>query len=595
LTERPDRERESRPLGRVGKDAREIERRGERLIDPDHDSPAQPGPMGERRAGRPGGPRTPDAPPPPPGGDGGSDTPAWKKWAPFVLTGIAILVAWGLTPELTQTVAEGGHYGFASLLPALTTLILVFFTRDVVSSLFLGILVAGFVLFGASGSFSDVNIIQGFLIPSIGSSSFAVILLVYLWALGGLIGIWTRTGGARTFARWAAAKVVRGPRSAKVFAWLMGITFHQGGTISTVLAGTTVKAVTDEQRVSHEELTYVVDSTASPVATVIPLNAWPLYVAGLLVGTIPIFATEQDVVSFFFRSIPVNFYGIFAVLLTLLFALEVIPWEGKRMRAARKRARETGQLDRPGSEPLAAAELSRMKIPASYRPGLEDFAVPLLVLVGVAMTGVIGPLIPALRAGEIELFLAGISVPIAEAFGLAVLAAMLLAIVKGMELKEVIDGFVDGCKGVTIGAIILALAVTLGTVSRELGTANFVVQTTADLVNPVFLPALFMLICMVVAFSIGSSWGTYAVVFPLAMPLAFAINPDPFYLSLAFGAVLGGAVFGDQCSPISDTTILSSLACGCDVMDHVLTQLPLALAAATAGAIMSTLLAMTVV
>jgi Na+/H+ antiporter NhaC len=587
LTERREPRSDSRLERAVSKDAHEVERRGERLIDPDHDAPAQPGPMGERRAGRPGGPRTTDPPPSPPD-DEGPGTPAWKKWAPFVLTGIAILVAWTLTPELSSPVAEGGHYGFTSLLPALTTLVLVFFTRDVVSSLFLGIVVAGFVV-------ANVNIIQAFLIPSIGSSSFAVILLVYLWALGGLIGIWTRTGGARTFARWAAAKVVRGPKSAKVFAWMMGITFHQGGTISTVLAGTTVKAVTDEQRVSHEELTYLVDSTASPVATVIPLNAWPLYVAGLLVGTIPIFATEQEVVSFFFRSIPFNFYGILAVTMTLLFALEVLPWEGKRMRAARKRARETGQLDRPGSEPLAAAELSRMKIPTSYRPGLEDFAVPLLVLVGVAMTGVIGPLIPAIQQGNIEIFLSGISVPIAEAFGLAVLAAMLLAIVKGMELKEVIDGFVDGCKGVTIGAIILALAVTLGTVSRELGTANFVVQTTADLVNPVFLPALFMLICMVVAFSIGSSWGTYAVVFPLAMPLAYAINPDPFYLSLAFGAVLGGAVFGDQCSPISDTTILSSLACGCDVMDHVLTQLPLALAAATAGAVLATLLAMTVV
>jgi Na+/H+ antiporter NhaC len=458
----------------------------------------------------------------------------------------------------------------------------------VVSSLFLGIVVAGFVV-------SDVNIIQGFLIPSIGTSSFAVILLVYLWALGGLIGIWTRTGGARTFARWAAAKVVRGPRSAKVFAWLMGVTFHQGGTISTVLAGTTVKAVTDEQNVSHEELTYVVDSTASPMATVIPLNAWPLYVAGLLVGTIPIFATEQEVVSFFFRSIPVNFYGIFAVLITLLFALEVLPWEGKRMRAARKRARETGQLDRPGSEPLAAAELSRMKIPAGLPARARGLRRPPPGPRGGGADRRDRAAHSGHPAGEIELFLAGISVPIAEAFGLAVLAAMLLAIFKGMELKEVIDGFVDGCKGVTIGAIILALAVTLGTVSRELGTANFVVQTTADLVNPVFLPALFMLICMVVAFSIGSSWGTYAVVFPLAMPLAYAINPDPFYLSLAFGAVLGGAVFGDQCSPISDTTILSSLACGCDVMDHVLTQLPLALAAATAGAIISTLLAMTVV
>jgi Na+/H+ antiporter NhaC len=302
--------------------------------------------------------------------------------------------------------------------------------------------------------------------------------------------------------------------------------------------------------------------------------------------------TEQEAVSFFFRSVPLNFYGIFAITMTLLFALELLPWEGRRMREARRRARDTGALDREGSEPLAAEELSRLRVPADYRTGLEDFAVPLLVLVGVALTGVIGPLIPAIREGQIELFLAGISVPIAEAFGLAVLSAMLLAIVKGMDLKEVVDGFVDGCKGVTIGAIILALAVTLGTVSRELGTANYIVQTTAELMNPVLLPALFMFICMVVAFSIGSSWGTYAVVFPLAMPLAYAINPDPFYMSLAFGAVLGGAVFGDQCSPISDTTILASLACGCDVMDHVLTQLPLAVAAATAGAILSTILAM---
>ncbi len=516
-----------------------------------------------------------------------STTPLWKRIAPAAIAALAMAIAWSVTPTLDVAVADGGHYGFASLLPALTTLVLVFFTRDVVSSLFLGIVVAGVVV-------ADLNIVQGFLIPSIGSESFAVILLVYLWALGGLIGIWTRTGGAATFATWAAKKMVRGPKSAKLFAWLMGVTFHQGGTISTVLAGTTVKAVTDSQNVSHEELTYIVDSTASPAATVIPLNAWPLYVAGLLVGTIPIFATEQEVVSFFFRAIPFNFYGIIAVLTTLFFALELLPWEGKRMRQARLRARETGALNREGSAPLAAAELSRMQIPATYRPGLEDFLVPMLVLLGVAMTGVIGPLIPAIQQGNLEMFLSGISVPIAEAFGLAVLAAMVLAIVKGMQLKMVIDGFVDGCKGVTIGAIILALAVTLGTVSRELGTANFVVERTAELVNPVFLPALFMAICMVVAFSIGSSWGTYAVVFPLAMPLAYAVNPDPFYLSLAFGAVLGGAVFGDQCSPISDTTILSSLACGCDVMDHVLTQLPLAMAAATVGAVLSTLLAMTV-
>lgn len=505
-------------------------------------------------------------------------------WPALLVTGVAVVLALFLTPSELTPVADGGHYGFASLLPALTTLFLVFATREVVSSLFAGIVVAGVVV-------RDLNIIQIFLIPSIGSESFAVILLVYLWFLGGLIGLWTRTGGAHHFAQWASERMVRGPRSAKVFTWAMGLLFHQGGTISTVLAGTTVKSVTDRQRVSHEEVAYLVDSTASPAATVIPLNAWPLYVAGLLVGTTPLFATEQEVVSFFFRSIPLNFYGIFALLITLLFALELLPWEGKRMKAARIRARETGQLDRPGAEPLAAQELSRLQIPTGYRTGLADFFLPLLVLIGVALSGVVASLWRALWEGDLSLFLPGIQVPIAEAFGLAVLSAMALALVKGMGVKEVVNGFVDGCKGVTIGAIILALAVTLGLVSRNLGTANFIVQATAELLNPVFLPAIFMGICMAVAFSIGSSWGTYAVVFPLAMPLAWAVNPDPTYLSLAFGAVLGGAVFGDQCSPISDTTILSSLATGCDVMDHVLTQLPLALAAAGLGAVAATLLA----
>jgi len=516
------------------------------------------------------------------------DSPV-RRWAPFVLVALGALLALAVSPGGMETVQDGGHFGFASLLPALTTLVLVFFTREVVSSLFAGIAVAGFVV-------RDPNIIDRFLIPSIGSESFAVILLVYLWALGGLIGLWTRTGGARHFAEWAGRKIVRGPRTAKLFAWLMGVAFHQGGTISTVLAGTTVKPVTDAEGVSHEEVAYIVDSTASPIATILPLNAWPLYVAGLLVGTLPMFSTEQEVVSFFFQSLPFNFYGWFAVAMTLLFSLDLLPWEGKRMRDAKHRARTTGKLDRDGAESLMARELEELRVPPGYRTGLEDFFVPLGMLIGVALTGVVGAVLAGVRAGDVEVFLAGIDVPIAEAFGLAVLSAMVLALLKGMDVKGVVNGFVDGCKGVTVGALILALAVTLGQVSGALGTADYIVEIAAEAVNPIILPALFMLICMAVAFSIGSSWGTYAVVFPLAMPLAAAVAAeagvaDPtLYLSLAFGAVLGGAVFGDQCSPISDTTILSSLATGADVMDHVFTQLPLALAAAGLGATLATLL-----
>jgi Na+/H+ antiporter NhaC len=474
--------------------------------------------------------------------------------------------------------AEGGHIGIWSVLPAVTTLVLVFITREVVSSLFAGIVVAGIV----SG---QLNIVSNFLIPAIGSEQYALILLVYLWALGGLIGLWTRTGGAVAFAEWAGGRMVRGPNSARAFAWLMGVIFHQGGTISTVLAGTTVRPVTDRQRISHEELTYVVDSTASPAATIIPFNAWPLYVAGLVVGTIPLFATTQDAVTFFFRSIPFNFYGIFAVTSTLLFSLGLLPWVGGKMRRAIDRARETGELNAPGAKPLAAAELTRLKIPEGYPAGLADFLLPMGTLLGVAII----PYVVARLQGA-----AG-QVYIAEAFGSAVLVAFVVAIAKGLTLRESIDGFIDGCKGVTIGAVVLGLAVTLGYVSRSLGTAAFIVEATSGIIQPVLLPAILMAICMAVAFSIGSSWGTYAVVFPLAMPLAWAVLPDPTYISLCFGAVLGGAVFGDQCSPISDTTILSSLACGGDLMDHVTTQLPLAIAAASLGAAVATAIAFTIV
>jgi len=471
---------------------------------------------------------------------------------------------------------QDGHYGFWSVLPPLIAIVLAFWTREVISSLFVGVALGGVI----SGK---LNIVESFLIPSIGTEDFALILLVYLWSLGGLIGIWTRTGGAEKFATWASRKIVRGRRSAKFFTWMMGLVFHQGGTISTVLTGATVRPISDKHGVAHEELSYMVDSTASPAATVIPFNVWPIYVGGLVAGTIPMFETAQDGIAFFFQALPFNFYGIFAILITLLFAWELLPWiPGKKMRDAIERARTTGRMDRQGSEPLSAPELTEMEVPEDYRPGLLDFFGPIGTLLGVAI-------IPYV----VTFYFMGREDPllmIAEAFVLAVLAGIFIALAKGMDLKTVIEGFVDGCKGVTIGAIILALAVSLKSVADAVGTAGYVVDIAGNVLTPVILPGLLMLLCMVIAFSTGTSWGTYAVVFPVAVPLAWAVLPDTFFLTLCFAAVVGGSVFGDQCSPISDTTILSSLATGCDLMDHVYTQIPLALTAAGIGAVLYSLL-----
>ncbi|MES3629921.1 MAG: Na+/H+ antiporter NhaC family protein [Longimonas sp.] len=496
----------------------------------------------------------------------------------WIFIGVALLLIAGAVGLSGRAPEVNGHFGIWSLLPPLVAIVLAFYTREVVSALFLGVAVGGVVA-------GELNIVQEFLIPAIGTQDFALILLVYLWALGGLIGLWTRTGGALRFARWASGLIVRGPRSAKFFAWIMGLVFHQGGTVSTVLTGATVRPISDEHNVSHEELSYMVDSTASPAATLIPFNVWPIYVGGLVAGTIPLLETSQQGIAFFFSSLPYNFYAIFAVIITLLFAWEKLPFvPGKQMRAAMDRARSTGKLDREGANPLAAKDLTEMKVPETYRPGLTDFFGPIGVLLGVAIIPYMVTYFYLGRTDDPMLL-------IAEAFVLAALVGMIIALAKGMELQDAIDGFVDGCRGVTIGAIILALAVTLKEVADAVGTADYVVAALGDVLLPATLPALLMGLCLLIAFSTGTSWGTYAVVFPVAMPLAWAVAPEPFFITLCFAAVVGGSVFGDQCSPISDTTILSSLATGTDLMDHVYTQFPLAILAGGLAAALYTVLA----
>ena len=226
---------------------------------------------------------------------------------------LCAFVAWyGLQLE-PRSIEQQGHYDFMSLVPALATLAICFVTRNVILALFMGIVLGGLVT-------TQYNIIQEFLIPSIGSERYAQILLVYLWALGGLLGMWNRNGGAWHFAQYVSDNFVKSRRSAMFFAWLMGVIFHQGGTISTVLTGTTVRPVADRENVAHEELAYVVDSTASPVATIIPFNVWPVYVAGLIaIPSMSQFIPDQEsAISWFLKAIPFNFYGWFGVIIVPL-------------------------------------------------------------------------------------------------------------------------------------------------------------------------------------------------------------------------------------------------------------------------------------
>ena len=461
------------------------------------------------------------------------------------------------------------HWGYWSLLPAVVAVLLCWVTREPVPAL-LGGIVSGALILGQYDLTGQV------LIPALATTNAAGILLLYLWLLGGLMGIWSRTGAAQAFAEFMTVRFVRGPKTAKLVAWMLGVIFFQGGTMSTVLVGTTVKPIADKENVSHEELAYIVDSTASPIASQLAFNAWPGYVqAFIFVSGVGFLATEADRISFFFQSVPFCFYAIFAVLGTFLLGIEKPLFLGKRLAAAMDRSRTTGQLDADGAEPLSAKELQASNVPAGYTPHVLEFFLPLGALIGIA----------------IGTFVVTDSPNVHWAFGAALLLAVGMALAKGMALKELMAGFHDGIRGVVLGSVILLLAITIGGVNTQTGGAVFLVDQLGQSIPYFLLPVLLQLLTMIIAFSTGTSWGTYAVAFPLAMPLAWAIagahglaHPELF-MTLCFAAVMDGSVYGDQCSPISDTTVLSAMCTGCDLMDHVKTQIPQASVAAALAAI----------
>ena len=381
-------------------------------------------------------------------------------------------------PAYFQHIAQP-HWGWWSLLPAVVAVMLCWVTKEPITAL-LGGIIAGALVLGQYDLTGEV------LIPQLGTTKAAGILILYLWLLGGLMGVWSRTGAAQAFAELMTRHVVRGPRTAKLVAWFLGVIFFQGGTVSTVLVGTTVKPLADKEQVSHEELAYVVDSTASPIASQIAFNAWPAYVqAFIFVAGVSFLATEADRISFFFQSVPFCFYAIFAVLGTLLLSVEKSPFMGRQMREAIDRARSTGELDAPGAEPLSAKELQSANVPEGYKPNVLEFFLPLGTLIGIAI-------------GTFVIYGAP---NVQWAFGGALILASVIALAKGMSLKDLIAGYHDGIKGVVLGSVILLLAVTIGGISQKTGGGIFLVEQLGDTLPYFLLPVLFQMMTMVIAFS----------------------------------------------------------------------------------------------
>lgn len=333
-----------------------------------------------------------------------------------------------------------------------------------------------------------------------------------------------------------------------------------------------MKGITDKAKVSREKLSYICSSTSAPVCTLIPFSAWGVYEAGLLVGLGP-FADKTITTNAVVKMVPYNFYGIISIALVGLIAIGIVPDFGP-MKKAEKRARETGKVIADGAKPMLGKELEQIKPNEGVEANLLiNFFGPAIIIIGVTL----GTYLVTGNAKTLEGFIAAV-----------VFQFVTMLIQKMATVQELMDTAIEGIKGIASAVIILSLAYCLNAISKELGTANYVVSITKTWMTPTLLLVFTFLTCAFVSFFTGTSWGTYAIMTPIAIPLAFELTGGAItsivYATIA--AVMGGGCFGDHCSPISDTNILSSLASGSDHMDHVKTQMPYALTAAAVSCIL---------
>ncbi|MBN1332730.1 MAG: hypothetical protein JW971_03115 [Synergistales bacterium] len=449
-----------------------------------------------------------------------------------------------------------GTYGILSMLPVVLALVLAFWTKDAVFSLIIGCLV-GVLIAG----FDPATGLKNLFLAALGNGDFIWVMMIEI-AVGIMIAFYLRAGVISAFTDFASTKI-RTRRMASGFGWLLGIFVFFSDYFSPLFSGPIARPMTDKYKVSREMLAYELDSGSAPVCTLIPLSGWAVYIAGLLVGYGPITGVDEGM-SLFIKAIPFNFYGWFAVVLCGLIAFQVIPNFGP-MRKAELRAKNEGKVLRDGATPLTGEEMDQIQPLKNKRTNLFVYlVVPVLIVVSIA----------------VGTFLILHSTKILEAFFAAVIyQAVAMSFGKYFtSVKDGMDVAIKGIKAVLPAILILALAYCINTISKGLGAQQYIISVTETWMTSGMLPLITFVTGACISFFTGTSWGTYAIVTPFVMPIAFGLSGGVVNsLVLAtVGAIVGGGLFGDHCSPVSDTTCLSSFGAASDHMDHVATQLPYA-------------------
>lgn len=494
-------------------------------------------------------------------------------------------------------------FGIWGLIPPILTITLAFVTKDVMVSLFLGIFSGALIVAGGNPLMAIINLTD--MVAGSLNDGWNIRIFLFCALLGGLVGMLSKTGSARSFGRWAANKLNTSKHSL-LMTWFCGLLIFIDDYFNSLAVGTVMRPITDKNKVTRAQLAYILDSTAAPVCILVPISSWVITVMSIVKGSEGFSKLGVTEFSFFMRSVPYNLYALLTILMVLVLILT-----GRNFGPMAKSiayAKETGKLYNETYGP-APGEIEIEGEVTGARP--HDMIFPILVLIVSAV--MLFPITTYLGAidGEtiVDFGSAVASMSLGEAFNntdasVALFYAVIFTLVvsylyytarKLFTIKEASEAITDGIKSMVPALIILTLAWTIGTVIKSspedggLGLASYLSEVVVGGGFPIALvPVIAFALSALISFSTGTSWGTFAIMIPIVMPIAVGLAQakglDGSALlnaaMISVSAVLGGSVFGDHASPISDTTILSSTGAGCPHLEHVATQMPYAVTAA---------------
>lgn len=477
-------------------------------------------------------------------------------------------------------------YGVLSLVPPLLAVILAIATRQVYLSLLAGI-VAGQVVLGGSFIGIFLSSLQRFVSVFEDAGNTRTILFCTL--VGALIVLMQKSGGVAGFIAAVQRSVAKrsqegATKQVQLLAWLTGLLVFVESSISVLTVGALFRPLFDEMKISREKLAYIADSSSAPVCILLPLNAWGAFVMGLLATQ-----GESNPLGLFIQSMAYAFYPIVALLLVPLVIW--FGWDLAGMGFAERRVQNGGPLINEGGVAMTATELTETPPEPGTPLRAWNMLLPivtmfLLMPTFLAITGweaalsQFSQLSPKPTPSLWDIFVTALGQGSGSTSVLAAVTGSLLVSMiaykaqRILGVREMADLSLKGLSAMLPLALLMMFAFAISALCRELGTGIYVAGLAQGFLAGWLAPALIFVVAGFIAFSTGTSWGTFAIMVPIAIPVATALGLDP---AIGLAAALGGGVFGDHCSPISDTTILASMAAATDHIDHVRTQLPYAL------------------